>query len=207
MEARAATLEKQQFSTTTKLFGQVIFGVQGRNDANINLAGFRFKDDANQVNVISNVQLSLYTQFSERSALLTGLQAGTGSNTGPQILTNDVLLGYAGDTNSTFKISDLNFRQLIGNNLAIIVGPVGVNMVNVLRGANRIESAGQGPLSRFAQRNPILNIGGDGAGLGFDWQIAPAISFQSVYTANRAEDPINGGCLEGKMAQQHLEVN
>ncbi|UBF28372.1 iron uptake porin [Kovacikia minuta CCNUW1] len=197
LEARAATLEKQQFSTTTKLFGQVIFGVQGRNDADINLAGFRFRDDANQVNVISNVQLSLYTQLSERSILLTGLQAGIGDNIGSQLLTNDVLLGYAGDTGGAVKISDLSFRQLIGNNFAIVAGPVGVNMVNVLRGANRIESAGQGPLSRFAQRNPILNIGGDGAGAGFDWQISPAVSFQAVYTSNRAEDPANGGLFGG----------
>lgn len=197
LEARTATLEKQQFSTTTKLFGQVILGVQGRNDADINLAGFRFRDDANQVNVISNVQLSLYTQFSERSVLLTGLQAGQGNNIGSQLLTNDVLLGYAGDTGGSVKISDLSFRQLIGNNFAVIAGPVGVNMVNVLRGANRIESAGQGPLSRFAQRNPILNIGGDGAGAGFDWQITPAVSFQGVYTSNRAEDPVNGGLFGG----------
>lgn len=197
LEARTATLEKQQFSTTTKLFGQVIFGVQGRNSPDISLAGFKFNGNDDQVNVISNVQLSLFTQFDERSILLVGLQAGAGKSYGNQLLTNDVLLGYEGNTNNSVQISDLTFRHLFGNNLAIIAGPVGVNMVNVFRGANRIESAGQGPLSRFAQRNPIINIGGDGGGAGFDWQITPSISLQGVYSSNRSEDPANGGLFGG----------
>jgi hypothetical protein len=198
LEARTATLETQQFSTTTKLFGQVILGVQGRNEAKVDLAGFRFSDDSDQINVISNVQLSLYTQFSDRSLLLTGLQAGTGRSYGEQLLTNDVLLGYEADTGNRVQISDLTYRHLIGNNFAVIAGAAGVNMVNVFRGANRVESAGFGPISRFAQRNPILNIGGDGAGAGFDWQITPTLSLQGVYTSNRAEDPADGGLFGGR---------
>src|SRR5579883_1452267 len=198
LEARTATLEKQQFSTTTKLFGQLVVGVQGHNNPDISLAGFKFNGKDNQVNVITNAQLSLYTQFNERSLLFTGLQAGTGRSYGNQLLTNDLLLGYEGDTGAAIKISDLTFRQLIGNNFAVIAGPVGVNMVNVFRGANRIESAGQGPLSRFAQRNPIQNIGGDGGGVGFDWQVTPKISLQAVYSANRPEDPVNAGLFGGR---------
>ncbi|MCL6434706.1 MAG: iron uptake porin [Leptolyngbyaceae cyanobacterium HOT.MB2.61] len=198
LEARTATLETQQFSTTTKLFGQVILGVQGRNEAKVDLAGFRFSDDSDQINVISNVQLSLYTQFSDRSLLLTGLQAGTGRSYGEQLLTNDVLLGYEADTGNRVQISDLTYRHLIGNNFAVIAGAAGVNMVSVFRGANRVESAGFGPISRFAQRNPILNIGGDGAGAGFDWQITPTLSLQGVYTSNRAEDPADGGLFGGR---------
>jgi len=197
LEVRTATLEKQQFSTTTKLFGQVIVGVQGKNSPDIELASFQFNDNSDQINVISNVQLSLLTQFSPRSMLFTGLQAGQGRN---QVLnlTNDTALGYAGDTNGAVQISDLTYRHLIGNNFAVIAGAAGVNMVNVFRGANRIESAGFGPLSRFAQRNPIQNIGGDGAGAGFDWQISPAFSVQGVYTSNRPNDPTNGGLFGGE---------
>lgn len=199
LAVRTETLERQQFSTTTKLFGQVIFGVQGRNSPDISLSGFRFNDEADNINVITNTQLSLYTQLSPRSILLTGLQAGTGRTTNPnQILTNNVLLGYEGDTGGDVLLSDLTYRQLVGNSLALIAGARGVNMVNVFRGPNRIESAGQGPISRLAQRNPILNIGGDGAGVGFDWQISPALSLQGVYTANRAEDPVNGGLFGGE---------
>lgn len=202
LEVRTATLEKQQFSTTTKLSGQVVLGVQGRNSPDIRIAGFDFNDNSDQINLISNVQLSLFTALSERSFLFTGLQAGTGRSYS-QLLTNNVLLGYEGDTNGAVQLSDLTFRHLFGSNFAVIAGAEGVNMVNVFRGANRIESAGQGPLSFFAQRNPVLNLGssggsGNNAGIGFDWQIGSRISLQGVYFANRPEDPGNGGIFGGE---------
>lgn len=185
LEVRTATLEKQQFSTTTKLFGQVVFGVQGRTGNQADLFprdGVRDAEDpGTQINAITNVQLSLLTQFNPRSILLTGLQAGSGS-TRP-FLSNDVRLAYEGDTNNSIVISDLTFRQLIGDRFAVIVGAEGVNPVNVFRGANRIESIGFGPLSAFAQRNPIINLGAGRSGVGFDWQIAPRISLQAVYSA------------------------
>lgn len=196
LEGRTANLEAQQFSTTTKLFGQVVVGLQGRTNSTVQLAGFRFPDNNDNINVISNVQLSLLTQFNERSILLTGLQAGNGTLGNP-LLSNDFRLGYEGNTNNSLVLSDLTYRQLFGNNFAVIVGPAGVNMVNVFRGANRVESAGRGPLSRFAQRNPILNIGNGTGGLGFDWQIVPSVSLQAVYSASIPNNPTFGGLLGG----------
>lgn len=94
-------------------------------------------------------------------------------------------------------LSDLTYRQLIGNKFAFIVGTTGVNPVNVFRGANRVESVGFGPISAFAQRNPIINIGGNGGGVGFDWQISPRISLQAVYSADLTANPSNGGLFGG----------
>lgn len=196
LEARTATLEKQQFSTTTKLFGQTVVGLQGRSK---NRADFfpvddgnrEFRDDNTNINVITNVQLSLLTQFSPRSLLLTGLSAGSG-NTGREVASNNVRLGYEGDSNNSLVISDLTYRQLFGNNLAVIVGPAGVNAVNVFRGTNRVESSGFGPVSRFAQRNPIIGIGNGRGGVGFDWQVNPRISLQGIYSASTPESPTDG---------------
>ncbi|MDX2228431.1 MAG: iron uptake porin [Leptolyngbyaceae cyanobacterium bins.349] len=185
LDVRTATLEKQQFSTTTKLFGQVVFGVQGRTQNQSDLFprdGVQDADDpGTEINAITNVQLSLLTQFNPRSLLLTGLQAGAGS-TRP-FLSNNVRLGYEGDTGGSLVVSDLTYRQLIGDRFALVVGAEGVNAVNVFRGANRIESAGFGPLSAFAQRNPIINLGAGRAGVGFDWQLGSRISLQGVYSA------------------------
>jgi hypothetical protein len=197
LEGRVAFVEDHQFSTTTKLFGQAIFGVQGRNENEFDFFLDRFSDDSNNINVIDNVQLSLFTQFSPRSLLLTGLQAGDGSGSGT-FLDKYVGLAYEGDTNNDVLVSDLNYRQLFGSKFAVIVGPVGVNAVNVFRGTNRVESAGFGPLSRFAQRNPIINMGGNGGGVGFDWQLGTRFSLQGVYSANRSADPINGGIFGGE---------
>ncbi len=195
LEARTAELEANQFSTTTKLFGQAIFGVQGRTE---NTADFfpvdgvkDTKDPATNINLINNVQLSLFTQLSNRSILLTGLAAGNGS-TAPR-LSNDTKLGYELDTDNQFVLSDLTFRHLIGNNFAVVAGPVGVNAVNVFRGANRVESSGQGPISAFAQRNPIISIGNGTGGAGFDWQIGSRLSLQGVYSASDPADPNDAG--------------
>ncbi|MBD2126698.1 iron uptake porin [Microcoleus sp. ZQ-A2] len=196
LEGRTAFLEDNQFSTTTKLFGQAIFGVQGRSENSFDFFLNRLEDQGTNINVVDNVQLSLFTQFSPRSLLLTGLAAGNGNNSAVR-LDKYVSLGYESGSNNNLEISDLNFRHLLTNKLAVILGPVGVNPVNVFRGVNRVESAGSGPLSRFAQRNPIINIGGNGGGIGFDYQVGTRISLQGVYSANRSNDPFNGGIFGG----------
>jgi len=201
LEGRTAFLEDNQFSTTTKLFGQAIFGVQGRSEDNdFILENNQFTDQDTNVTLINNVQLSLFTQLSPRSLLLTSFQAGNGSTTTAATrfaLGNYVSLGYEGDNDNDLEITDLNYRQLIGRNLAVIVGPEGVNPVNVFRGVNRIESAGSGPLSRFAQRNPVINVGNGSGGIGFDWQIATRLSLQGVYSASTPGDTDNGGIFGG----------
>lgn len=197
LEARTAILEAQQFSTTTKLFGQVIFGVQGRSSNQADVFprdGIReTSDPGTNINVITNVQLSLLTQFTNRSFLLTGIQAGSGS-TFPS-LTNNTRLAYESPTNNTPILSDLTYRFLVGEKLAAYVGAVGVNPVTAFRGPNRVASAGSGPISFFAQRNPILNIGYGNTGVGFDWQFSQKASLQAVYAATTASNPTAGNGL------------
>jgi hypothetical protein len=193
LDVRTATLEKQQFSTTTKLYGQVIFGVQGRGDnrADLNVRnGVReTSDPSTNFTFGYNAQLSLATSFSYRDFLLVGLQAGnlnTGAgNNNPPFFLNDsyTRLSYELNTNANLRISDLTYRFLVGDKLAVIVGPEGVLPITVFRGPNRYESAGQGPISAFAQRNPILGLGNTSAGVGIDWQIANWASLQAVYSA------------------------
>ncbi|NER92959.1 MAG: iron uptake porin [Symploca sp. SIO1B1] len=208
LDGRTAFLEDHQFSTTTKLFGQVVMGVQGRFE---NTADFfpvdgvqDTADPGTEVNLISNSQLSLFTQFSPRSLLLTGLQAGTGG-TAPR-LTNDTRLGYEGNTDADLVLSDLTYRHLVGDNFAFIVGAEGVNAINVFRGANRVESAGFGPISALAQRNPIIAIGGGRAGVGFDWQISDRFSLQSVYSVRLPEDPDIGGIFGSELGENTVGV-
>jgi len=202
LEGRTAELESNQFSTTTKLFGQVVFGVQGRTQNDFDIFLDRLADADTQINVITNTQLSFFTQFSPNSILLTGLQAGSGStvDAGPS-LTNFVRLGFEGDTDNDVQLSDLTYRHLIANRLAFIIGTEGLNAVNVFRGANRVESAGFGPLSRFAQRNPIISIGNGRAGVGFDWQILSRLSLQAVYSASLPDNPTFGGIFGGDFGE------
>ncbi len=206
LSTQTTVLEGQQFSTTTKLFGQAIFGLQGRtaNEADFfPVDGEKdTKDPGSEINLINNLQLTLLTQLNSRSLILAGMQMGSGS-TGPR-LSNDTLLGYEGNTNEQIVLSDLNYRRLIGRRLAVVVGPAGVNMANVFRGVNEVESAGRGPISALAQRNPIVNIGNGRGGVGFDWQVTARMSIQGVYATNTPGDVGNGGIFGGNDGQTSL---
>jgi Carbohydrate-selective porin, OprB family len=185
LEARTTKLAAQQFSTTTKLNGFSLIGVQGRspNRADRNPRdGSRDTDDpGTNFNVINQNYLSLITQFSPRDYLYIGFWNQTGS--GDPRLSNDGRLGYDGGE-FNFYLSDLNYHVLIGDKLAAFVGTEGVYTSLAFRGPNRIESSFTGPLSYFAQRNPILNIGYGRGGAGLDWQFAKRASLQAFYTTN-----------------------
>ncbi|WP_313934750.1 MULTISPECIES: iron uptake porin [unclassified Nostoc] len=190
LEVRTAEIEANQFSPTTKLSGLAVVGVQGRtgNRADINPRdGVKDTEDAGtNANVISLSLLSLTSQLTPRSYLYTGLLQGKGS-TQPRF-SNDVVLGYEYPTDN-LTITDLNYHWLVTDNLALMVGTEGVSMTTAFRGPNRYESGATGPLSYFAQRNPILNIGFGHGGIAIDWQFAKRASLQALYSSYTPGDP------------------
>ncbi len=192
LEARSAEVAANQFSTTTKLFGISIVGVQGRSNNRGDISPRDGKkdtqDSGTNTNVISLNQLYLTTQFDPQSYLVTGLLAGNGG-TDPR-LTNDVILGYEFPTKNQLGLSDLRYHRLVTKNFAVMVGSSNVNMSTAFRGPNRVENAATGPLSLLAQRNPILDIGFVGqAGVAFDWQFAKRASIQALYNSFNAGNP------------------
>jgi hypothetical protein len=204
LDAKTAKLEAQQFSTTTKLFGQAIFGLQGRATNSANVLGAKTADNGTNITFGANVQLNLLTQLSERSVLLTGITAAnTSTGATNNVSFNNSFTGLAyesvtGATGNTFVLSDLTYRTLVGDSVSVIAGPVGVNPIAVFRGPNRYQSAGQGSISEFAQRNPILNLGNTTGGVGVDWQIGKRMSLQAVYSAGTPETSTgNGGLFNG----------
>ncbi len=203
LDAKTAKLEEQQFSTTTKLFGQAIFGLQGRTNNSPSIFGEKTPDTGTNLTFGGNVQLSLLTQFSRRNVLLTGLSIGNISSaaTGNSGFNNTFTrLGYesfTGATGNTVVLSDLTYRSLVTDNLAVIVGPLGVSPITVFRGPDRYQSAGQGSVSLFAQRNPILGLGNTKGGVGFDWQVGKDASLQGVYSAGTPQTASGNGGLFG----------
>ncbi|WP_392532074.1 iron uptake porin [Nostoc sp. C117] len=201
LEPRTAEIEANQFSTTTKLSGLLIVGIQGRtkNRGDVNPRdGQRDTDDAGtNINVMSLAQLYLTSQITPRSYLFTGLLDGNGKST-PRftnsVSRNDVLLGYEFPTDNLI-VSDLNFHWLVTDKLAVMVGTEGVSMTTAFRGPNRVESAATGPLSYFTQRNPILDIGYGHGGIAIDWQFAKRASLQAIYTSYKPGNPSKGSGL------------
>jgi len=199
---RTDELQTNQFSTTTRLFGQAIFSVQGTNSTEVDLFprdGVPERTGETNLTFANSVQLTLATSFTGRDLLLTGLSAGNLGSTASLVSTNMGRLGFESNTDNNLAVSDLSYRFPLSNNLGIVVGTAGVNPVNTFRGISPLEGSGDGAISLFGQRNPILSIGNGTGGIGFDWQISDRISFQGVYSAEISSfsGNINQGGLFG----------
>jgi hypothetical protein len=201
-EYRSTELQANQFSTTTRLFGQAVFSVQGSNSPDVDLFprdGVPERQGKTNLTFTSSAQLTLATSFTGRDLLLTGLSAGNLGSNASLLSTNMGRLGFESNTDNNLVISDLSYRFLATDNLGIVVGTAGVNPINTFRGINPLEGSSDGAISLFGQRNPILSIGNGTGGIGFDWQISDRISLQGVYSAEIPNFPgnINQGGLFG----------
>ncbi len=205
LETQTSKLEANQFSATTKLYGQAIFNIQGTNNPNVDLFprdGVPERKGETHLTFTNSVQLTLATSFTGRDLLLTGLSAGNLGSTAPLVFTNMGRLGYESNTENNVVINELSYRFPIGKTLGIIVGTAGVNPINTFRGINPLEGGGDGAISLFGQRNPILTIGNSTGGIGFDWQISDRISLQGIYSTeipSFAGDREFGGLFGGRL--------
>ncbi len=202
IEHRTTELQGNQFSTTTRLFGQAIFSVQGTNSPDVDLFprdGVPERQGKTNLTFTSSAQLTLATSFTGRDLLLTGLSAGNLGSTASLLSTNMGRLGFESNTDNNLVVSDLSYRFLASDNLGIVVGTAGVNPINTFRGISPLEGSSDGAISLFGQRNPILSIGNGTGGIGFDWQISDRISLQGVYSSEIPSFPgnINQGGLFG----------
>ncbi|MEH2367064.1 iron uptake porin [Nostoc sp.] len=204
VEKHTSELQENRFSTTTRLFGQAIFSVQGTNSPDVDLFprdGLPERQGKTNLTFTSSAQLTLATSFTGRDLLLTGLSAGNLGSNASLLSTNMGRLGFESNTDNNLVVSDLSYRFLASHNLGIVVGTAGVNPINTFRGISPLEGSSDGAISLFGQRNPILSIGNGTGGIGFDWQISDRISLQGVYSAeipNFAGDNKQGGLFGGR---------
>jgi len=185
LEVRTATLEKQQFSTTTKLSGEVIFAVTDE-----------FAQPGNNETVFQNrVRLLLSSSFTGQDKLVVRLAAG---NAGP-FSTFDLAGNATGTTLEGFQ--QFNFGSTGGNRVVAdwiaYYFPIGENIQVYLPAyaglhydympthAGYFEDfdGGNGGLSYFASRNPIYDIGG-GSGIGGTFGAGKKLSFSAGYLAD-----------------------
>jgi hypothetical protein len=130
LEVRTATLEKQQFSTTTKLSGEVIFGVADTfgdratrtgNDgflAGVNAANERsLQDDRTETIFSDRVRLSLRSSFSGKDLLWIRLNANnTTSFSGAFTGTNSTRTVFDGPTDPA------NSVNIVQSTMSILMG-------------------------------------------------------------------------------------
>lgn len=205
LEAVTAELESNQFSTTTKLVGEVIGAVTD---------GFGSGDNNNTV-FQDRVRLDLQTSFFGKDILHTRLAAGNGR---PLDLTTDNTTTFEGT--QTFQVQpDERFNNnikldwaaydfpLLGNSRAYVAAAGGIHSDYAPTVNPYFEDydGGRGALSTFASENPIYRIGG-GAGAGVNLSfgkggILKPTSLTLGYLADNANNPGNNfGLFNGDYA-------
>jgi hypothetical protein len=218
LEVRTATLEKQQFSTTTKLRGEVIFGIAdtfGDRATRTGNDGFltgvnannenSLKDDQTETVFQDRVRLSLDTSFTGKDLLRTRLEAKnaitfSGNFTG----TNSTRLSYDGDTGNNVRVDKLYYRFPVGKNLKIQIDAINDEVYDALISAlSPFESSGQGSVSRFGRFNPLYRVNNPdvagSSGITFEYKFSNALLLQGGYLADRnSNDPsIKNGLFNG----------
>jgi hypothetical protein len=222
LDAKTAKLEAQQFSTTTKLRGEAIFGLVAGSD------GVTTATNPSGTNVAFNyrVRLNLDTSFTGKDLLRTRLQASNTNNFGDLANTaippatpngNSTRLSYDGYLTSanSFEINRLYYRFPLGDNFKAYIAPIGA-IEDIVNPLNPLESDSQGTISRFGRFSPLTRIASRGgptgfasgsAVAGFDWMLSDKISFQAAYTASNASAATGQGGVSGgdtKIAAQFV---
>jgi Carbohydrate-selective porin, OprB family/S-layer homology domain len=197
LEARTAELEANQFSTTTKLNGEVIFaltGIAGGDDAEGN-------DADNTTAFGSRVRLNFDTSFTGRDLLRTRLQVlnlGSFSTNNTKTAEGELRFnaGPFGEASNTVGLDALLYQFPLGNRTTVILEANAgaaddfTNTVNPYFDGD----GGSGALSNFGTRNPIYYLTG-GSGIALRHQFGEKLELSLGYLAGNAANPTQGNGL------------
>ncbi|MCS6960811.1 MAG: iron uptake porin [Pseudanabaenaceae cyanobacterium SKYGB_i_bin29] len=179
LEKKVDTLEKQQFSTTTKLAGTVLFVPAFATSA---VGGSVGRDRNSNFVLGARVRLNFNTSFTGRDLLRTRLQFGNVTTfNSATVGTNMARLGFDLDTSGNFQIDDLWYRFPIGDSITAFIGVNAMDLDDVLDPVSRIASSDTGAISRFHRFDPLMFRGPEGAGLGLQFKVSEAFDINLAY--------------------------
>ncbi len=222
LETRTATLEKQQFSTTTKLNGEAIFSLSTAT------GGEPGSQDA-KLAFNNRVRLNLTSSFNGSDLFIVGLQAYNFRSTGSfyergtiqgQILPSSSFLG-AGSTKLSFEPQFPGFNPQTlqpdggANSVSlyklayvlplsqkfVVFGGTNAEITDVFPAITPYASDSQGAISRFAGYNAAVRITGGTsgtgllAGAGFLWNPSKQVGLGVIYGSGSASIPEDRGLL------------
>ena len=189
IESRTAFLEDNQFSTTTKLQGEVIFAlgnvIGSPNTTDLSEDGSSTEIDS-QFTFSDRVRLNFDSSFYGKDRLRVRLQAGNTEAFKADVTgTDSTRAGFDVNNENNIEVSDVYYRFPIGT-FKGYVGAAGLDLDDIFEVGNPIlESSGTGALSRFARRDPLLFRGTEGAGFGFNWDIVEdKFTLSALYLAD-----------------------
>ncbi|MDJ0589931.1 MAG: iron uptake porin [Pleurocapsa sp. MO_226.B13] len=196
LESRTALLEDSQFSTTTKLAGEAIFGIAsvvgGSNDDGDEATD----DEIDRVPVFGyRTRLELETSFTGEDLLFTRLSTGNFPEFSETTGTFQGEIAFAEPADSDLGLEVLFYDRPIGENTNVLIGAAGLaaddiaNTVSILDG-----DGGSGAISAFGTRSPIYLPPGE-TGLGIIHSFGEILELSAGYLAGEASDPDDGAGL------------
>ncbi|BAU10410.1 S-layer domain-containing protein [Leptolyngbya sp. NIES-3755] len=194
IESRIATQERQQFSTTTKLNGQVYYVVTNGTNSD--------------TTVISRVRLNLLTSFQGEDRLVTQLEAGNNGedaiaraqNDRQNLLGTTGILADGGGLDPVGASRDLKIRKLYyafrpTENLEIAVGS-NLPPSDFIDRNSFANQTGDNFGSSFFANNPLIvqneidRFGGAGAAIA--WSLDRGLTLRALYAAADSSNPNAG---------------
>ncbi|RQH36717.1 hypothetical protein D5R40_13645 [Okeania hirsuta] len=195
LEARSAELEANQFSTTTKLDGEIIFWLTDTYGDRAQARGEASANDKTQTTLSYRIRLNFETSFTGEDLLFTRLQATDIPDLSGENLTN-TLMTLAGideaDGDDTVFIDLFFYSFPVGDKAQVLVGPTGVDLDDVSTVLTPLQDEGEGTISRFGRRNPTSFRGPAGAGLGIQYAFNETFLLEIAYLSGEPEDPNEG---------------
>ncbi|MFB2773154.1 iron uptake porin [Pelatocladus sp. BLCC-F211] len=185
LEAHTAELEANQFSTTSKLTGQVVMAITdvlGGDDVN----GVDAK--GNNTTLGARARVEFNTSFTGKDTLFTRIQANNILN--PDIGTPEGNLSFAGEDGTTDAFIDALFYKFpLGDSTEVIAIANAGAADDVTNTISQFDGDGAfGALSTFGTRNPIY-YQMDGAGLGVTQNFGDTLALSLAYLASSPNDP------------------
>lgn len=186
LEARTATLEAQQFSTTTKLKGEVIFAVAGVTGDE----GATGQDLQDNPILGDRARLVFTSSFTGKDQLVVRLNAGNMSPfSGTVTGTNMTRLSFDGNNGNDAVVDELYYQFPLGSKTKVSVIAQGYGSENLAPALNPLlQSDGSGAISRFGRFSPLYRIP-DGPGVGISYKLNDAFQLSAAYRARNANNP------------------
>ncbi|MEA5512229.1 iron uptake porin [Crocosphaera sp. UHCC 0190] len=212
LEERVSFLEDHQFSTTTKLRGEVLFTLS--STAGERALDFREQDLFNQGKLPGKrrriddnatfgfrTRLNLDTSFTGKDRLRTRIQAGSIVDYSNFTGTNMARLSHDNFNNANAVIDDLYYRFPIGN-FTGYVGASALDIDNIFDVGNPfLNESGTGALSRFMRYDPLTMRGPEGRGVGFAYKFSDMFTVRGLYLSENGNSPDLGeGLFNGNFS-------
>ncbi len=195
LEARTSELEANQFSTTTKLSGEAIFGLsQVFGDTNVGGA-----DLQSNTTFSNRVRLTLNTSFTGRDRLETRLNSGNFVSNDQVTGTEMTRLGFDTGGGNNVNIDKVNYAFNLSDSIRVKIDATGAELNDNVNTFNPdFASSGGGALSRYGRFSPIYREGSGGAGLTVELNPNGPLTFSAAYLAANANNPVNrAGLFDG----------